>query len=358
MNQQGEVVLKPDPVVFYNEPLMLCMSQNMKNECTFLFKSNNNDVIPQRALLFGPNNYHQPSSQDKNNNTTDEDCHLPFPESCNITRTDISELKNITDDQPDFVDVNNLTFLHNDPGKTDVEESIVVSDDENDVIFVKEYKRTDTRLSSCNRSSPIDDGIRRNPVRKARSLKSTRHLHHEHLLEEDFDVLDQFDEDNLVLLKNKLPASCATSSNAIYKEWPINAYERPEFDPRTRKIEPFDLSIRQIKNQQEKKKCYLETVPKPKKKPKKKYFIRKRRMIKPEKKVAVIELKETIATTFDLVCDFFKANLEDNTKERSAFFNKGLYDLCKFQTSLFSLVNDFGEDEIRQCLGNILHESS
>lgn len=356
----GDVLLEPDPMLYYNDPLMLCMAQNLRNECTFVFKSVNNDTVSQRTLILDNKNFYSNSTP-----CTSSQKDSYYPDTAVNLQASSSKLpetfRSIQDDQPEFIDVNNLTFFENAGDKKIVKESIAISDDDSDVIFVKEYKNEGSNHVSAQLNVNGKDEIRRNPMRKARSVKSKRHLQNEHFLEEDFDVLDEMDESNLVFFKNKSNSSNSVTSNENFKEWPVNAYERPEYNPETKKIEPFDYTIRKIQvsqtqQVQEKKKCYIEVAPKIRRKSKKKYFIRKRRPknSKIEKKVPVEDLKVTVKSTFDFVSDFFKLYSKDSSKPISTTSNDGIYNLLKNQTTLLCLLNGYKEDDIKECVGKLV----
>lgn len=199
----------PEPIVLYNSPLLLCTRENVANECTFILKTinNNNDIIPNPPLIFEHNFYHRgkhlaghvPAATKFDMSEAD----LPFSieeATSNGASNDLEMMqifyKNIPNDQPELVDIQSLTSFERVENKTPPKDPIVLSDDESDVIFVKEYK------SECTENDDSkDDGIRRNPVREARTSKGKGHLQKEHLLEEDFAFLDQFDEEHLVCNK-------------------------------------------------------------------------------------------------------------------------------------------------------------
>lgn len=206
----------PEPIVLYNSPLLLCTRENVANECTFILKTiNNNDIIPNPPLIFEHNFYHRskdlsahvPAGTKFDMNEAD----LPFSieETTNNGSSNDLEMmqifyKNIPNDQPELVDIQSLTSFEHVENKTSPKDPIVLSDDESDVIFVKEYKTEEAQRdkSECTENDDSkDDGIRRNPVREARTNRGKGHLQREHLLEEDFAFLDQFDEETLVCNK-------------------------------------------------------------------------------------------------------------------------------------------------------------
>ena len=200
----GGVVIKPEAIVLYNEPVLLCAGQTIQNECTFVFKALNSDIITNPTLIFDSNVYQMQNRNNDNlstesNPNINQDFSFPVENESADSNPNLNLMnffyKSVPKDQPEFVDVNLLTDSHF------VKDNFVVSDDENDVIFVKEYKRgenTNDIDNSEKRDAFKEEGIRRNPLRKARTIKGQRHLQKEHLLEEDFAVLDQIDEENLV----------------------------------------------------------------------------------------------------------------------------------------------------------------
>ncbi|XP_050302669.1 uncharacterized protein LOC126740610 isoform X2 [Anthonomus grandis grandis] len=283
-------LMDPLPVVLYNnnDPLFICPAQDNIEECTFMF---NSDFICNNSTVVFPPSYYSSCNDG--------------PQEIDFTTMKMMPIiyKNQPKDQPEFVDVNSLT--------SSLEEAKMGSpkEEDNEVIFVGEFQKEPTASSST--------AIRRNPARRARTIERRRHLQKEHLLEEDFAFLDQIDEDCLVSVKAKpsQPKSITSitepkdSSGLYFKEWPLNVYERPEYCEDTGRIEPFDYSIRNIENKQVKKRSVscLETCPKEKPKPKKKYVYRKRRS-KVKKTIDKVplddSLRELVKTTYDMLNEF------------------------------------------------------
>ncbi|XP_066157851.1 uncharacterized protein [Euwallacea fornicatus] len=256
----------------------------------------------------------------------------------------------------------NLTALNNQPTLGDslilhehqtlqVEKNENISVGDEEVIFVKEYKKDlhsekdkndiegeNAKSDEFKYASPKH---RRNPVRKARSEVGNSFLKKEHLLEEDFAVLDVLEEENFVECldktgKQKNEGGEGVTEKKPPKGWPINVFERPEYNPLTNKIEPFDYTIREIQNKQVKKKSRVETCVKPKKS-KKKYFtrIRKPKTSKPVEKVPVQELSDLVTTTFHMVGRFVRDNKENLQGGSNSNFNT----LIGNQATLMALVN-------------------
>lgn len=105
---------------------------------------------------------------------------------------------------------------------------------------------------------------------------------------------------------------------------------------------------------QVKKKPRLETSSKAKRKPKKKYIIKKRKpkSKKGVDKVPVKELTDIVTTTFDMVSMFLQSS--DGDFEAS---KDGLYDLVKHQTTLMAVVNNYGQSEVAECVTKLLRKS-
>ncbi|XP_048519239.1 uncharacterized protein LOC125503285 [Dendroctonus ponderosae] len=196
-------------------------------------------------------------------------------------------------------------------------------DDENDVIFISQYQRTTDNFQKKN--SP-----RRNPVRKARNAKRGFHLQNEHLLEEDFGILDQIDEDNLLICKRE-----KVEVKEPLKTWPINAYERPEYNPRTNEVEPLDCLMKNSETNLKKPKL---TVPrKTKAKPKKKYQTKKRipTTKKPIEMVPAKELTPVVEETLEMVREL----------SAGSFGKKFGLDLLNNQTMLLAIIKGMENEE-------------
>lgn len=367
----ASVMMEPETVVLYNDPLLLCAEENIQSNCAFVFKTINSDVIANSTLIFDSDIYqigndHTETGSAVSTVNIGEEISFHFQKDETNLGNGSNMInffyKNAPKDQPEFVDINTLTDSGYVEAKDNVQESVIISDDESDVIFVKEYregKREENTVAVEKKNDTNQQGIRRNPVRKARTNKGRRHLQKEHLLEEDFAFLDEIDEENLVL--NKTQFSSSTSSAVSFvtetlKEWPINCYERPEFNSNTNKIEPFDFTIREIQTNQQKKKQRLETTTTAKRKSKKKYFIRKRKpKVKKAEKISVNELQTVVDSTFDLLSGFLKV-LSQHGRQNTVC-KDGVYDLLKNQTSLMAVINDYDEKEVAKCVSKLLGDS-
>lgn len=227
-------------------------------------------------------------------------------------------------DHPEFIDVNQFALASAHFG-----ESIVISDDE-DVVFVKEYKEkdnrqhimTDTTNNSCT-SSSSSATIRRNPVRKARNSKGVKNLEGE-LYEEDFDFLDQQLEDEA---KSKVAYK---KSMETYKRWPVNVHDRPEYNSETQKIEPLDYTLREIqKNITYSSKKLPPTTNQNRKAKKKNYFARRRHKenVREERKYPIAELTKLIMSTTEALKSFV-LELKDVEKYKFLLENQEVF--CTF----------------------------
>ncbi|XP_066260637.1 uncharacterized protein [Euwallacea similis] len=262
----------------------------------------------------------------------------------------------------------NLTLHEHQTPQVGKNDNISASDEE--VIFVKEYKKDlhpqkdKNEIEEENAKSKefkyASPKYRRNPVRKARSEAGNSFLKKEHLLEEDFAVLDVLEEESFVERldktgKQKDEGGEGATEKKPPKEWPINVFERPEYNPLTNKIQPFDYTIREIQNKQVKKKPRVETCIKPKKS-KKKYFTRIRRpkANKPVEKVPVQQLSDLVTTTFHMVGGFLRDNRENLQGGSKSNFNI----LIGNQAILMALVNgDFDHKKVTETVKNALKQS-
>ncbi|CAH0557188.1 unnamed protein product [Brassicogethes aeneus] len=243
-------------------------------------------------------------------------------------------------DQPEFIDVNNLTDIVT--SHIEEEKNVLNVSDDDDVVFVAEYRNDDIK-GSQNSDGEVP---RRNPVRKVRNSRAASELKREVYYEEDFAFLEQQDE--LEEMNRKMTSYIKKQQVAVenYKQWPINVHERPEFNEETKKIERFDYTIRKIKETLPNKKPKLVKIPKPAKK--KRYFLRRRRLPKIviEKKVPIKDLSGLVDSTFDLVKGFLKESEECKRLVSKSKSNADVIDiekeklvLLKNQALLNSIVN-------------------
>ncbi|CAG9768993.1 unnamed protein product [Ceutorhynchus assimilis] len=206
-------------------------------------------------------------------------------------------------DQPDYVHVTNLAK------QSKMDETTVISDeddsDDDAVVFIDiAYKQPDE-----------EPARRRNPVRKIRSKRG--YLKNEHILEEDFHVLDQIDQPNSIAFRSKPSQSKSITGNKLYKKWPVNSCEMPFYNPATLQIEAIQVP---------------EYVPKiVKRKPKPRLFVRQRR---PRCSKGKVEVKYPVETLKDLVSESLVL-IEDFIKKSG---DQELEDLLKNQKSLKALV--------------------
>lgn len=109
------------------------------------------------------------------------------------------------------------------------------------------------------------------------------------------------------------------SNKRTLKDWPLNVYERPEYNPVTKEIEKFDYTIRETSDAYATK-CVAKTTKKPKKvklgRPK------RRRKVEFEKKVPLGELKSCVNETTNLLKLFVNSKSEISLDLRKVVQNQ------------------------------------
>ncbi|KAJ8963573.1 hypothetical protein NQ314_005547 [Rhamnusium bicolor] len=352
-------------ILLLNEPVMIYTQENIENDCAIVLDpitDENSQNLNLPEIIFD-GNYFQFENLHSNNFQNDYDTHENFQYIDERQQVDdglavleiLCNNTNSTLDQPEFVDVNKLT----EPEKfiiTQENDVLSISDDD-DVVFVREYKEnktetTENLIESAVKLKKIDNNIRRNPIRTVRTR--SRDLSKELLFEEDFAFLDASeDEGEDEEKENKIPIK--KSPNENLKQWPVNVHDRPEYNTLTKKIETFDYTIREIQKKATKK-PRIETVP-IRRKSKKKYFTKKRKPRLVEvKKIPIEELKTLVNATTALLRDFFIS-----TKESRALTNADIrkseicnpenhFEVLRNQTLLFSVVNGLDQSEVEKKL--------
>lgn len=153
-----------------------------------------------------------------------------------------------------------------------------------------------------------------------------------------------------------MPSKKIAPPTETFKEWPVNAHERPEYNTETKTIEAFDYTIREIQKKAPNKKPRLETVP-VRRKSKKKYFTRKRKpRVIETKKIPIAELKPLVNSTTALLKEFFQNSKESRELVKSECTNvekcnpENRLEVFKHQIILFSIVNDIDQGEVMKKL--------
>nr|XP_023020764.1 uncharacterized protein LOC111509284 [Leptinotarsa decemlineata] len=341
-------------LVIANEPLTICGSDSSEDECTIVSEScSKPDQLVQNFdipdIVFDGNNFQFSGKQGSSNSKA------------NLSLTD----HNVKDglavleilcshnvvDCPEFVDIANVTGVLEAQNLIEDTEVLELSDDDDDVVFVKEYKEVKKASPERIVDYPADDNellkIRRNPVRNARN--KSRDLSKDLLYEEDFAILDVSDNE-LEKKENKPPEKKSTASSQLPKEWPVNVHERPEYNSATNTIEPLDYTIRDIQRKTAAKKIKIDASVVQKKGKKKAIKRRRKPRAVPEvEKVPLETLKPLVNSTTDMLKDFFikskqHKDLTNFTSDICTFENKVA--ILRNQALLFSVVNNLDQNEV------------
>ncbi|XP_060517947.1 uncharacterized protein LOC132696871 [Cylas formicarius] len=193
--------------------------------------------------------------------------------------------------------------------------------DDDDVVFVGEYKADG---AAEPRRRKTRDGLRRNPSRKARNASSGR-FGKEHLTENEFAFLDESDDEPVVLKKTRVAS--ATTRHTALKRWPVDAYDRPEYDPKTRTVDGVDSAMRNAARAFLGVGRHARAAPK---KPRRKYVARGRPKKVEVARVPAGELLEVVRNTFRAVVEFCTTQACDAASST----------LLRNQTTLLAIVED------------------
>ncbi|KAJ8917533.1 hypothetical protein NQ315_005582 [Exocentrus adspersus] len=340
--------LASSEIILQNQPLALYSQQNEHDLIlNSLNDENNHDINLQQFVC--NTNYYQFENLPHYSIQSDCSRHQSFQYADEEAQVDdglavLEILCGNKEDihQPEFIDINKLSEVNGfeDVNKTDV---ICISDDD-DVVFVKEFTGKAAQQTAVASTSTSGSTIRRNPVRQVR-VRSKK-LSREHILEEDFGLLDSSGDER------KVPRKKTIEPAEVFKEWPVNAHERPVFNTETKKVEALDYTVSEVEKKTSFKKPRWETVP-VKKKSKKKYGTRRRnpRVVVP-KKIPIADLQSLVNSTTEMLKDFFvhckesRALLRNEDRNADVCNPENSLEIFKTQVILFSLVNDLDQNEV------------
>lgn len=195
-------------VLLLDEPLMIYAQENIQSDCAIVLdpiNNANNQNLNLPEIIFDGNYFQFENLQNGNYGLHENFQYMNERQQVDDGLAVLEILCNnkSTLDQPEFIDVNKLSELNHfeNPKSVDV---LCISDDD-DVVFVREYREEKTKEEDEEVDEVVDkiveddvslkknDKIRRNPIRKARI--NSKKLSREHILEEDFALLDTSDEE-------------------------------------------------------------------------------------------------------------------------------------------------------------------
>ncbi|KAJ8952482.1 hypothetical protein NQ318_003277 [Aromia moschata] len=344
-------------ILLLNEPVVVYARENMENDCAIVLDSLSEGNSRLQEIVFDgdyyqfgnfPSNSFPSDIRNVNERQRVDEGLTVLEILCNDTHAA---------DQPEFVDVNRLPALSKfdrlQPNVDAANDGVLPISDDDDVVFVKEYKNSEEPTKKVEETKPrakSAKGIRRNPVRKVRTR--SRDLSKEHIFEEDFAFLDTSEEDavdagperkekenqseitaTLNGLKapsektasqkdtseegppKRTPVRRAAAAKGKIKQWPVNAHERPKYNAETKKIEAFDYNVRENGNKKPAaKKPRLETVVVRRKSNKKYVFTRQRKpAVVPVQKFYASELKPLVDSTTEMLRNFFVSKKRPTT---------------------------------------------
>lgn len=211
-NGEFSSLVENGQIVLLDEPLMIYAQENIQSDCAIVLDpinntSNQNINLPE--IIFDAN-YFQFENLQNGNVQNNYGLHENFQYINERQQVDdglavleiLCNNKNALD-QPEFIDINKLSELN--PFENTKNVDVLCISDDDDVVFVREYREDKTKDADEETEGIIDEKIendispkegsriRRNPVRKARI--NSKKLSKEHILEEDFALLDTSDEE-------------------------------------------------------------------------------------------------------------------------------------------------------------------
>ncbi|KAJ8976213.1 hypothetical protein NQ317_008094 [Molorchus minor] len=356
-------------ILLLDEPFMIYTPERVDTDCEVVLEPTNRESSQNLRLpeiIFDGNYscYQLENVQNnifQNNFEYDDDFHCMNSDQVNEGLAVLKILCNnsatTTLDQPEFIDINKLTEIsvsETECSKNSKEEEIVsISDDDDDVVFVGEYKekgennKRETEGGFQTSDKPYVKTRRTEKNDKKEPLRNkSKDLSKEHIFEEDFAFLDTSEEEeNKDEKENQVPPKKTSTTNENFKQWPVNAHERPEYNTETKQIEAFDYTIREIQKKAPiRKKPRLETVPR--------YCARKRKpRVLEIKKAPVADLKEVVDSTTEFLLQYFKnrkeiEKLEHPVALKSVLTTEKCLEIFKYQALLYSIVNDIDEEVV------------
>lgn len=208
-------------VLLLDEPLMIYTQENIQSDCAIVLdpiSNANNQNLNLPEIIFDGDYFQFENLQNGNYGLHENFQYMNERQQVDDGLAVLEILCNnkSAHDQPEFIDVNKLSELNHfeNPESVDV---LCISDDD-DVVFVREYREEKTeevdkevevvdKTVRDNVSPKSNNRIRRNPVRKARI--NSKKFSREHILEEDFALLDTSDEEKKEEEKeNKVSVYC------------------------------------------------------------------------------------------------------------------------------------------------------
>ncbi|XP_057663963.1 uncharacterized protein LOC130898583 isoform X2 [Diorhabda carinulata] len=252
------------------------------------------------------------------------------------SRKENVKLSSLESCAPELGDKNQLSEINERSDYSNISEE----SDKEAVIFVEDCE---VIKKDENKKSKDCSEVRRNPVRSVRN--KSKILTNEVIFEEDFVFLETSDDEMKIDEKSHVVE--------LPKEWPVNVHERPEYNATTKKIEPFDYTIRDIQ-----KTATITTKLKEKevivrKNPKRKPTTRRKPKptIAPEpprETVPISELKSVINSTTEMLKNYFfnSKKHQDLISKSSVCTLENKVKVLRNQAFLFAIVNNLDERQI------------